>query len=207
MKRITWFNVLWIAVALIMLSTAALRAETAQKFNLSVGGYFGIGGATDMYDFDNDNDGAFALGIHPEIQFFPIDKLSVNFRFLWERLFYSYDAWGRDFDVPVDVIPFLFGARYYFPIIDKLKLFAGGGIGFSIMQAYYPGWWGGDSTPDPEIRFSMDFNGGAEYEVIENLALTGMFDIFLPNIAPVDRHEDVIARFMIFFGVSYYFQL
>ena len=207
MKKINGFRVLLITFMVIMVSTTASYAETAQKFNLSVGGYFGIGGATDMYDYDNDDNGAFAFGIQPEMQFFPIDKLAINFRCLWERIFYDFDAWGRDFDVPVDVFPFIFGARYYFPIIDNLKLFAGGGLGFSIIQAYYPDWWRDDKTPDPEIRFSLDINGGIEYEVVENLALTGMFDIFLPNLAPVDTGEDVIARFMFFFGVSYYFQL
>ena len=212
MKRITRLHVSIIAIMVIMFSSAALQAETAKKFNLSVGGYFGIGGATDCYDYDNDNDGAFALGIQPEIQFFPIDSLAVNFRMLWERFFYDYDYgyysyYNRGMSIPVDVFPFIFGVRYYFPIIDKLKLFAGGGIGFTIMQAHYPGWWSGSSDPDPEGRFAMDFNGGVEFEVIDQLALTGMFDIMLPNLGPLDSGEKVVGRFMFFFGVSYYFQL
>jgi len=212
MKKITLFMGIFLSFLMITFSATALRAETAKKFNLSIGGYFGIGGATEWDDRNEDDQpGAFALGIEPELQFFPIDKLAVNFRGpIWERLFYAYDVPHReDFEAPMDVFPFIFGVRYYFPVHRIVKMFVGGGIGFSILQVHLPGWYT-DYTgveTDPEVRASIDFNGGAEFEVINHLALTAMFDIMVPNLGPVDKHEDPLARFMFFFGVSYYIPL
>ncbi|HOO70695.1 MAG TPA: outer membrane beta-barrel protein [Spirochaetota bacterium] len=205
MKKHTLFKGILITLVLFIFSASALQAETAKKFNLSVGGYLGMGGATD-YGY-SDNKGAFAFGIQPEVQFFPIDNLSVTFRCLWERLFYKYryfyNGKWRHYDYPVDVFPFLFGVRFYFPVFNKVKIFTGGGIGATIMQEYpdIPGW---DRHPAPHTHFAMDFGGGVEYEIINHLTITGMFNTLLPNI---DRDESIIARFMFFFGVQYYIPL
>ncbi|HOW81632.1 MAG TPA: outer membrane beta-barrel protein [Spirochaetota bacterium] len=198
MRRFTRLTGVFVALMVFVFSASALQASTAKKFNLGVGGYLGMGAATTYGWSDH---GAFAFGIEPEVQFFPIDNLSVTFRCLWERYFYVYD-YGKKYDAPMDVIPFLFGVRFYFPtFIDKLKIYLGGGIGPAVLIHHYdiPHW-----KDDTDACFAMDFYGGVEYEVISQLAITGMFNTMLPNL---EYDNGVIARFMFFFGVQYYIAL
>jgi hypothetical protein len=201
MKRVRYLTGILAALMVVVFSATSLHAATAKKFNLGVGGYFGIGGVT---DYAWDDNGAFALGIQPEIQFFPIDNISVTFRCLWERYFYEY-KWAfnnKRYAYPIDVIPFLFGVRFYTPpIFDKTKIFVGGGIGATAIIYHDERPGGGDSR---DGFFAMDFYGGVEYEVINQLAIVGMFNTMLPNIA---NDTSLIARFMFFFGVQYYIPL
>ncbi|HOO73012.1 MAG TPA: outer membrane beta-barrel protein [Spirochaetota bacterium] len=204
MKRSLFFLGIFLCSAIIMIGASPSHAETAKKYNIGVGGYFGIGGATTFFD---DRDGAFALGIQPEAQFFVIDNLSITYRFLWERIFYDVRYWTgtrwKVYSSPMDIAPFLFGARYYFPIMDRLKVYTGMGIGFT---AYRVDIDDGRDTLS-RFAFAMDFYGGVEYEVIDNLAVGGMFNIMLPNLGPLDHDELVVGRFMFFFGATYYIPL
>jgi opacity protein-like surface antigen len=204
MKRFFVIIIMFMTAFILLAAATETRAETAKKYNLAVGGYFGIGGATNFYD---GRDGGFAMGLQPEVQFFVIDNLSITYRFLWERIMYDHrwtDGFGNHHveEAPMDIAPFLLGARYYFSIIDKLKAYAGMGLGFTAYRIEFEdgGWFS-------RIAFAMDFYGGVEYEVADQLTVGGMFNIMLPNLGPLNSYENVIGRFMFFFGVNYYIPL
>lgn len=190
--------VIIITVIFVLASVRDINAETAKQYSLAAGGYLGIGGATEFFI---GRGGAFALGIQPEVQFFIFDNISLTYRLLWERIFYEarirQNLTYKVIDAPIDYAPFLLGIRYYIKIIDKLKAPVGMDLGCTWYKADMPG-------AASEARFAIDFYAGLEYEIIDNLGLSCMFNILMPNIAPLDRAEVVISRFMFFFGVMYY---
>ena len=49
-KRLWFFGVITIAVFILFSSAQKSHAETAKQYNIAVGGYFGIGGATEFFE-------------------------------------------------------------------------------------------------------------------------------------------------------------
>lgn len=179
-------------------------AAITQKGNFGFGTNFGIGGVT---KYMNGIDGAFALGVHLDTQYFVADRVALNFHFLWERYFYKIEtleynsALGyyvlMDKDASMDIFPLVAAFRVYFPVGGALYGFAGAGPGFAMYKIDLP-----QSTT--EYRFLMNLQLGVEYEIRTNLTFRGMLDIMIPNIAPTDRGEKIMARFMVFAGITYY---
>ncbi len=168
------------------------------KGDLGVGGYLGIGIATGYQD---NTDSAFAMGIQPEISYFLLNNVSLNFRFLWERIFYKQDI-NAPIDATLDlshnIYPFLLSGRYHIPFKDGLGLFLGGGFGVAVFQGDYVG------AGSAESRFMMDFQGGIEYHYKKRVTLNFLFDVALPNVGGRDKDEKTIARFMILIGAIYH---
>ncbi|HRZ27531.1 MAG TPA: outer membrane beta-barrel protein [Spirochaetota bacterium] len=190
-----------IITAFILLATAGgARAETAQKYDLAFGAYLGFGCATPFYQ---SRDIAFGLGTQPEIQFFVIDRLSITYRFLWERIYFDHKYMGLYEDViedaVMDIAPFMLGARYYFAPVKRFKMYLGLGMGCTVYRVEFEdtGWYS-------RLAFAMDVSAGLEYEVIDQLTVCGMFNAMVPNMGPVEDDENIFGRFMFNVGVSYY---
>lgn len=190
-----------IITAFILLAAAGgARAETAQKYDLAFGAYLGFGCATPFY---RSRDIAFALGVQPEIQFFVIDRLSITYRFLWERIYFDHKYMGLYQDVIEDAVmdtaPFMLGARYYFAPVKRFKMYLGLGMGCTVYRVEFEdtGWYS-------RLAFAMDVSAGLEYEVIDQLTVCGMFNAMVPNMGPVEKDENIFGRFMFNVGVSYY---
>jgi hypothetical protein len=187
--RKTWVGKLALVLALaagLMLAVPAgnASAEVGKKGDLGIGGDIGLGGAV------NSATSSFAFGLTPYLSYHPIDNLAIFTRMpFWEGYFGTVDT---------HVFPFLFGARYYIPTpVDKLRGYVGGALGFSILHTSVSAF--GFSASSDVVRFSMDFNGGVEYEVIDNLGISGGLDIFIPNV-----ESGATARIGVMGGVVYY---
>lgn len=157
------------------------RADVGMAGDLGIGGDILLGGT---------HRGTFAFGITPYISYHPIDNLAIFGRLpFWEGYFDTVDT---------HMFPFLFGARYYFTLpVDGLRAFAGGALGFSIAHTSLTVF--GVTASSTDVNFSLDFHGGVEYEVIDNLGISGTFDIYLPNV-----DANTTARFGVLAGVVYY---
>lgn len=152
------------------------RADVGLVGDLVLGGDLILGGAV------GGGYSGFAFGIEPMIAYHPIDNLYVFGRLpFWE----GYFAGGGS----VHFFPFIFGARYYFPVASYIRVFAGGGLGFTISHV-------------ATAHFALDFHGGVEFEVIDNLGIDTSFDIFLPVVA-----STTAARFGLTGGIKYYLPL
>ena len=204
MYRKKVFTSLLSSVLLLTVLHSYARAAVTQKGNFGFGADMGIGGVT---KYMNGIDGAFALGVHLDTQYFLADRIALNFHFLWERYFYKIDSLEYNStlgyyvlmkkDASLDIFPFVLAFRIYFPIGNALHGFAGAGPGFALYKIDLP-------RSNTEYRFLMNLQLGIEYEIHPNLTLKGMIDIMMPNIAPTDRGEKIMARFMIFAGVTSY---
>ncbi|HOO73179.1 MAG TPA: hypothetical protein PK926_15585 [Spirochaetota bacterium] len=200
MKRSAVIISTFITAFFLLTAAGGARAETARKYDLAFGGYLGFGCATPLCE---GRDIAFALAVQPEIQFFVIDKLSITYRFLWERIYFDHEYSGlyRDVveDAVMDMAPFMLGARYYFSPAKKLKLYLGLGMGCTVYRVKFEdtGWYS-------RLAFAMDCSAGLEYEVIDRLAVCGMFNAMIPNMGPLEKDENIFGRFMFNVGVSYY---
>ncbi len=184
MKK-TMLKLMMLTLLGVFLMGAASSAEAAgRKMDLGIGGHIGLGGTTDEQ---------FAFALTPYLSFSPIDNLSVFGRLpFYEGLFTG----------PVDIhlFPFLFGARYHFQVMDKLRVYPGMALGFTIIHtaAIKAGGFTIAGANDA-VRFSLNFQGGVEYEVIPNLGLDASFDIYLINV-----EKNANARFGVTLGAIYY---
>jgi len=200
MKRPTVIISIIITAFILLAAAGGARAETAQKYDLAFGAYLGFGCATPFYQ---SREIAFALGVQPEIQFFVIDRLSITYRFLWERIYFDHKYMGLYQDIVEDAVmdtaPFMLGARYYFAPVKRFKMYLGLGMGCTVYRVEFEdtGWYS-------RLAFAMDVSAGLEYEVIDQLTVCGMFNAMVPNMGPVEKDENIFGRFMFNVGVSYY---
>jgi len=107
----------------LMLTSAPASAEVGMAGDLGIGGHVILGGTA------GNGFGGFTFGLTPHISIFPIDNLAVFARLpFWEGNFAGGD---------VHVFPFMFGVRYYFNVLDNLRVYPGIAIGASVL--HYPG--------------------------------------------------------------------
>jgi len=171
----------------LMLTSAPASAEVGMAGDLGIGGHVILGGTA------GNGFGGFTFGLTPHISIFPIDNLAVFARLpFWEGNFAGGD---------VHVFPFMFGVRYYFNVLDNLRVYPGIAIGASVL--HYPGvnfgFGFGNVGATTRGGFSLEFQGGVEYEVIENLAIDANFDIFIPRIT-----SGTFVRIGVMAGVIWY---
>jgi hypothetical protein len=143
-----------LAVALIAaICMFALRTNAAETSGtITAGGYIGLGGVN---AFRDNLDAAVSMSVHPEVNYFIMDNLSLNFRFLWERYFYG--------DADLDVIPFLLGVSYYVPITKKLTAPIGASFGMTALKAS-----AGDT--DAKARLALNAHAGLSYMMTKEIS-------------------------------------
>lgn len=168
-----------------MFAVEANAAETSGT--ISAGGYIGLGGVN---AFSDNFDAAVSMSVHPEVNYFIMDNLSLNFRFLWERYFYG--------DADLDVIPFLLGVSYYVPITKKLTAPIGAAFGMTVVKAS-----AGDK--DSKARLALDAHAGLSYMMTKEVAVIAMLDLLMPNVLIRGDHERYLARTAVLVGFAYYF--
>jgi len=179
MKKRLSLKLAILAMLALMLTAGSASADVGLTGDLGIGGHVVIGG-TAANGF-----GGFTFGLTPYISISPIDNLSI-----WGRL----PFWEGNFGADVHVFPFVFGARYYFEVMDKLRVYPGIGIGLSILHTDL-GFLGSSDT----AGFSLEFHGGVEYEVADNLAVDASLDFFVPKIT-----SNAFIRIGVMVGVVYY---
>ena len=203
-------RVLLALVGLVLSLSSTAQAEIGKKGQLGVGGVFGIGGATPFYELKlsgglaafgvDDDNGAFVLSLMPEVQYFVIDNLAISARLPFYE-YYSYEVLGVDYEI--HALPFMVGVKYLFalPSDPRWRFPVGMDVGFSIFLH------DGALANEEEVRFSLDFYGGFLYEVIDNLGVGAIFNVAVPNIAPIKDWEVVVGRFSVMGTVAYFFGL
>lgn len=182
MKKLFSIKIIILAVAVVLLMAPAASANVGMKGDLGVGGHIVLGGTANNYS-------AFTFGLTPYISIAPMDNLSI-----WARL----PFWEGNFDnVDCHVFPFVFGARYYFNVMDRLRVYPSLGIGASVLHTSISAF--GVTATDSTGGFSIEFGGGVEYEVMDNLAIDGSLDFFVPKV-----EDGAFMRIGVMVGVIYY---
>ncbi len=171
------------------------RADIAREMDLGIGGHMFLGGT---------NNSQFTFGLVPQISFAPIDNLQIFSRLpFWMGNFHVDDS-----DFQLHVFPFLFGAKYNIKLMDKLYFYPALAMGFSILHSKtnvasiagfsVPGVSGTSTT----VRFTIDFQSGIQYEIMDNLAFDGGLDIMIYNV-----EGGATVAFGVMGGVIYYLPL
>jgi len=191
MKKRLSLKLAILAMLALMLTAGSASADVGLTGDLGIGGHVVIGGHVGISGNNNVGFGlsdGFTFGITPYISISPIDNLSI-----WTRL----PFWEGNFGNDVHIFPFVFGARYYFKVAEKLRVYPGLGIGGSAAHISWGGFGGNQSTGG----FALEFHGGVEYEVDDNLAIDACFDIFFPTLG---SSKVSLVRIGVMVGVVYY---
>lgn len=162
-------------------------------------------GAGHMLPYQEEGKGGLSISGNPLLMYTVIEDLGIFLRFGWERSWQENE--GGTEDLIMDAFPVLFGVRYYMELVERLHAFVGGGLGFAVIDfngnyTKYANW---DHT---DTKFALNVHGGLQYELTDNFAMNGYFDILMPNLSPFKRYEEKIpARFAFLFGFTYYIPL
>jgi opacity protein-like surface antigen len=163
------FSIAAIAVCLIMTMTAtafAKQARTARSDmgNFEIDGSFGFASGPDSFDAGfgvNFGAGYLLTEIDPNLQ---------------ARVDLSYFSFDQDFVYPggstnlsYTRVPFTVGARYYFPIRERLRVFGQAGLETSIDSYDY--YYAGRKHSKSEVNLGITPGGGVDFAVNRNLSI------------------------------------
>ncbi|HEY6010229.1 MAG TPA: hypothetical protein VIX18_02070 [Nitrospirota bacterium] len=137
----------------------------ATSKNFEIDGSFGF--ATGPGDFDAGYGLNFGAG-------YTLGQVDKNLQIRVDLSYYdfSYTDW-YGYDLSYTRVPFTVSARYYFPIIERLKAFAQAGLETSFdSYDYYDAF--GDKHTKNEVNLGFSPGGGAEYSILPELSVFGL---------------------------------
>jgi opacity protein-like surface antigen len=159
-----------LACILLFMTTAGFaQAGTASTDagDFSIDGSFGF--ATGPGSFDQ----GFGVNFGAGYMLKGIDK-NLQVRVDLSFFEFEYDYWGAGtaYDLSYTRVPLTIGARYYFPIMERLRAYAQAGIETSYDSFDY--YANGEKHSKNEVNIGVAPGGGAEYFVLPKLSVFGL---------------------------------
>ncbi len=159
-----------LAVLIVMCAGTMAFAKTAgTSSGTSEAGDFEIDGSFAFATGPGDFDSGYGLNFGAGYTLSAIDKnLQVRADLSYFDFSYSYDLYG--YDLSYTRVPFTVSGRYYFPVIDRLKVFAQAGLEMSIDNFDYVDVFG-DKHSKSEVNLGISPGVGVDYLINRNLSV------------------------------------